>query len=297
MAELLRVFPELELVLITMVMLAVGYGIQAVVARRHEARLQSAADDAQRGPYRAAAQDERSLPLTLGQLPRADQLWTVAWLCAGKDGVVQALMAHAGAAGWLVGSGAGFRVMEPAVLPADPEAAGFWKELGAHVGETLSGPEVHGMARTTAATHDSTLRRQAKAAGLLRSDRDQANLNLVPMIAGLLAEAAFLIRLFTTNVVDMRPGLLVALLVGIIVTSMLLSARSPQSRATKLYLQWLRAEVDSCVAGVGAGRRRQPVDVTLAVAVAGISTLASVPGLGDLASAYELVADRQQAFG
>jgi hypothetical protein len=104
------------------------------------------------------------------------------------------------------------------------------------------------------------------------------------MIAGLAAEVVFLIRLFTaTNAVDLRAGWMAAVLGAIVLLSVVLSGRSWQTRAAKRYLAWLAEETRCLVSEVSAGRRRQPVDVTLAVAIGGISTVASIPGIGDLA--------------
>jgi hypothetical protein len=81
------------------------------------------------GGYRAAAPGGWAPPLAVGVLPRGEQLWTVAWLRAGNDGVTQALMANAAAEGWLSSTEDGnFQVMAIAP-PSDRVAAMFYDKL------------------------------------------------------------------------------------------------------------------------------------------------------------------------
>lgn len=75
---------------------------------------------------------------------------------------------------------------------------------------------------------------------------------------------------------------------AVVVVSCLISARPPQSTTAKRYLEWLRASVDSLIAAVNSGERQQPADVTLAVAVAGLSAVSMSPVVADLAAAYDV---------
>jgi hypothetical protein len=292
MGELFEFFPELELLLIAVALLGATHLVRRGWAWKLDAsRIPKPAQaEAQLGPYREAMPDEQPQPLAVGRLPRPEQVWTVAWLGGGKQGVVQALMAHAGAAGWLIPTKANFRVIETGPTSTDPVLVSFWKELAPAAGLQLSAFEVHALAVSAAQRHEAELCGHAKTAGLIRSAADERKLGLIQLLGGLLTELALLWRVCTMT--DLRHDVFAGSLFGAVVAfSVMLADRPSPSTAAKRYLDWLEASVESSLTAVNAGQRRQPAEVTLAVALAGISAMGMSPVLADMARAYQIATE------
>ena len=148
------------------------------------------------GGYRTAARGDWAPPLAVGVLPRGEQLWTVAWLRAGTAGVTQALMAHAGAEGWLATSDGTIFSVTTTEPPSDRVAAAFHATLRATGGgQSLTAITIYEQASQVAKTYEPQLRHEAQAAGMIRSDAIRGRLTFVMLFAGMIAQAIGVIRI------------------------------------------------------------------------------------------------------
>jgi uncharacterized protein (TIGR04222 family) len=206
------------------------------------------------GGYRTAAHGDWAPPLAMGVLPRGEQLWTVAWLRAGNTGVVEALMAHAGAAGWLTTTdGSTFSVTTPEP-PTDRVAAAFHAALQAAGGSGLTATTVYEKAKATARSVETQLRHEAQQAGMVRSESARGRLVLVMMLAGVIAEAVGVIRIAVRPPNAPFPAYLLVAMVLVGIVAVVMARRVPDSYLAKRYLEWLDDATTSLVSDVGSGR-------------------------------------------
>ncbi len=219
--------------------------------------------DGERTPGEAAS------PFAKGRIPHADALFTIAYLRGGVPAVANLLAPRAVGEGWLTPDQGDFDLHVNA-RPRSPLS----RELFDLLDTAETGNSVMDAAQSVAERHEGRFHRELVAAGLLR-DRRRANryvlLMLVPVA---LVFAVGVIRVLWLMEIH-RPFFNLLLAMTFVAGAGCLVAfrgRQLSSRA-KPHLAWLRDATISLRDDVALGRRVDPADVALAVAVGGAALL------------------------
>jgi uncharacterized protein (TIGR04222 family) len=228
-------------------------------------------------PYRQAGTRER---LSLGWIPLADELWPIAYLRGGRVAVIEALLCTATAAGWIVNVGDSQHVSVGGTPPSDPLLAKFYGSLTTVRQPQVSQEVARAAAWATADNATDELRAELEAAGLLRSARARRRGKVIVATVGAFVLLVGFLRVVRGVALNHHVGFL---LLEIVVTTMAVvvyarrAGREAPSRAGRRYLQWLDATTTSLRRDVATGRRTAPLEVGLAVAAAGATTVIGAP--------------------
>ncbi len=284
--------------LISVGLMLLGTVVRGRVARRIDAASmpEPVAAAVPPGGPPVPTQGEPGPRLTVGVLPRGEQLWMVAWLRAGRVGVAQTLVANAWAEGWLSSSPSDRRLLRftGRKIPRDRAAVRFYDQLEQFPEKDLRPEDVLELATMMAKSMEPKLRHDVKLAGMVRSSADQWRLARVMLLFGALAEAVAVIRVVVREA--QNPGALSSesMLLGtfamfvVAPVFVVLALFRPSSNARKRYLEWLEDATLSLVGEVEGRRCKDPADVTLAAAVAGLAVVDVPSELGMVAATREV---------
>ncbi len=241
-------------------------------------------------PYRAqgsSAPVERKR-LTVGWIPKPDEYLAIAYLKGGEHSVANTLISAAMAAAWLtcLKEKPGTALLANVMPPEDPGLAAFHARLSAYHNPELTLAEVRNAATSAASSLGAGISRDLDATGMVRSATTVRNLSLIPWLSGALVLGVGMIRLLRALELNRPASLLVLEMLFVMVIFVIMaSTTSATSTLRKEYLRWLDDSTISLRTDVASGRRRDPTDVGLAVAVGGASVLADAIPLAMIYSA------------
>ncbi|HEU4406522.1 MAG TPA: hypothetical protein VFS43_14750 [Polyangiaceae bacterium] len=253
-------------------------------AARHEAGEAPGIEDEQApvpagsdaAPYRArAAADPRARRLRIGSPPREGDAWVIAYLRAGREGLVEALSFAAVAAGWV------YKWGDKKGQPTEPVADPLLSDLRARLdGVTQSFEVVHAKAIKTAAKHEPAIVRRIEHAGLARAPYVRRTLGALVVGAGFFDVAVGLVRCVRAEALGRPHGFLfLEMITGLALAAVYASRRAEQGRSLRAdrYLAWLEGATTSLRRDVLAGRAVSPEESANAVAIAGAVPLVAAP--------------------
>jgi hypothetical protein len=262
---------------ISMILFIIARNLSRFFGGLLEGSAPTAAPPAGAGDYRQAPAHQR---LTVGFLPREDELWSIAFERGKAKGLAEALVATAFAAQWVVPSSAtpGSYQIDYRNPPSDRLATIFLQYLGGN--PTPSAAHVHAAALAAASVYAPTAEEDLAKAGFRRGFAARAVGALLVLVAGGAAITGGIIRIAVRH--DLTQGraptpvfLIMAMLMVGFIGSIFLFAQlaASQSMRARKYLAWLGDATVSLRADVAGLRRQAPMEVGLAVAVAGISAV------------------------
>lgn len=267
---------------IPLALLLVGLGVllAIVVGNAWDGPIQrvstSSASSAAGGRSGAAVPSTGGGRLLVGRMPRADDIWLVAWLRAGRQGLRTTLYTAARTAGWLqLDSKAETLTVLVDVEPADPVQKQLHHVLAAK--PVLDRKALITAIDDAAARLETAIARQAEEAGLVRPIDRRLGLLLVGLGGGLIAVVAGIVRIavrgqlspdavFPRNLVMVLFALLLVSAIGTWVAT----GRHRQARA---YLAWLDDVTLLLRMSVRQGSERRADDVVLVSALGGHTAL------------------------
>lgn len=241
-------------------------------------------------PYRAQGSSspiERKR-LTVGWIPKPDEYLAIAYLKGGEHSVANTLISAAMAAGWLtcLKENPGTALLYSVMPPEDAGLAMFHARLAAYHKPELTLAEVRNAATLAASSLAAGITRDLGATGMVRSAVTVRNLSLIPWLSGALVLGVGMIRLLRAFELNRPASLLVVEMLFVMVLFVIVaSTTSATSTLRTEYLSWLDDSTISLRTDVASGRRRDPSDVGLAVAVGGASALAAAVPLAMIYSA------------
>jgi uncharacterized protein (TIGR04222 family) len=231
-------------------------------------------------PYRAqgvvAPTDRKRL--TVGWIPGVDEHWAIAYLKGGERNVANTMISVAMASGWLSTEKEkpGFAHFRGANLPDDPGLLAFHKRLASYQASTLTLFDVRLAAGTATTDMRPEIIRDLDATGMERSPATVRTLTWIVWLSGAFTVGVGMIR-FVRAVELNRPAgfLIIQMLLFAFAFWILAFTTSTKSTLHREYLRWLDDSTISLRTAVRNGRRSDPTDVGLAVAVGGASVLAA----------------------
>jgi uncharacterized protein (TIGR04222 family) len=245
-------------------------------------------------PYRAAGLRPAPAhrPLTLGYLPRSDELYAIAYLKEGSRGVANLLIAQALAAGYLRPKSDGDAeeastdelVFVKTATPSEPLARAFHDELRARKSIDKAGLQT--LAESSAAASAPTITQQLESAALVPSEHARtvtAAVAVLVLLAALAIGGMRMIRLLTLH---RYIAFLTMQMIFLGVVGLILALRQLKAPRGDEYLSWLDDATHSLRADVATGRRDGARDVGLALAVGGLTAVAAAPLLSPLGAVF-----------
>jgi uncharacterized protein (TIGR04222 family) len=231
-------------------------------------------------PYRAkgvVAPNDRKR-LTMGWIPGVDEHWAIAYLKGGERNVANTMISAAMAAGWLSTDREkpGFAYFRSANVPDDAGLLAFHKRLASYQQPTLSLFDVRLAAGTATTDIRPELIRDLDATGMERSPATVRKLTRIVWLVGALTVGVGMIRFVRAVELDRPAGfLIIQILLFAFAFWILAFTTSTKSILHREYLRWLDDATISLRSEIRNGRRSNPADVGLAVAVGGASVLAA----------------------
>ena len=215
---------------------------------------------------------------TIGFLPHPDELVGVGYLKSGLQGIVHASIGEAAATGWLRAVPGG-HVVAPPPEHASPASRDFHVSLLRN-GYSVSPSQIRAGALATAQNIEESVKKELRAAGLLRSATTLSTARLVGLA---FAGGALLLGLIrAVRGVELgRPIILLVLEMALVAyVGRKVSRPSLRTELGDRYVAWLDAATGSLRLDVQTGRAQTQSDVMLAAALVGASV---IPGFGSLA--------------